>query len=106
MPNLPPVESVSDEEYILAKDRLIYKGLIDMIAYMINDYYICMSYEEVSSLIHDILHYSILSSEKNDYTFYIRKGILNLNTKEFISDCGQVIALYYESLDDLYYKVN
>ena len=100
------MDFVSDEEDVSAKVRLIYKGMTAMIAYMINNYYICTSYKEVSSFMHDILHYSVLPSDKSGHVFHIRKGVVDLNAQEFTSDCGQVIALYYETSDDIYYKAH
>ncbi|PIC66449.1 hypothetical protein CSV78_12330 [Sporosarcina sp. P16a] len=77
-----------------------------MIAYMINDYYICTSYEEVSSLLHDILHHSRLPNTMEIYIFHICKGNLNIEKQEFISDNGLVINLSYKKCEDIYYNIN
>lgn len=73
---------------------------------MINDYYICTSYAEVSSLVHDIVHYSRLPNNTERYLFHICKGNLNIEKQGFILDSGVVINLFYEDSDDIYYNVN
>ena len=77
-----------------------------MIAYMINDYYICTSYEEVSSLVHDIVNYSVLPINTDNHLYQICKGKLNIEKQEFTLDSGLVIKLSYEVLNDIYYKVH
>ena len=78
-----------------------------MIAYMMNDYYICSSYEELSSLVHDIVHHSKIAHDDNEeHRFDIVKGKLDVNKNQFTSDKGQKIRLSYESHDNIYYKAN
>ena len=77
-----------------------------MIAYMINDYYICVSYEEVTSLMYDIVHHSLLTSHMDSYDFRISKGILDIEKKEFTSEKGKVVMLQCEPFEDIYYKVH
>ena len=74
---------------------------------MMNDYYICSSYEELSSLVHDIVHHSKKSHDDiEEHRFDIVKGKLDVNNNQFISDIGQKIQLSYEAYDNMYYKAN
>ncbi|PID01132.1 hypothetical protein CSV67_15450 [Sporosarcina sp. P2] len=76
-----------------------------MPAYMVNEYYVFTSYEEMSSLIHDIIHYSLLPPQQDRHLFSILTGYLDTTTLKFKSDNGLSIALRYESEDDIYYPV-
>ncbi|PID20370.1 hypothetical protein CSV61_14695 [Sporosarcina sp. P3] len=76
-----------------------------MPAYMVNEYYIFTSYEEMSSLIHDIIHYSLLPTQQDRHSFSILTGNLDTTTLKFQSDNGLSIAVRYESDDDIYYSV-
>ncbi|ARF14266.1 hypothetical protein [Sporosarcina ureae] len=76
-----------------------------MPAYMVNEYYIFTSYEEMSSLIHDIIHYSLLPSQQDRHSFSILTGDLDTTALKFQSDNGHSIAVRYESEDDIYYSV-
>ncbi|ARK24924.1 hypothetical protein SporoP37_09785 [Sporosarcina sp. P37] len=76
-----------------------------MPAYMVNEYYVFTSYEDMSSLIHDIIHYSLLPSQQDQYSFSILIGNLDINTLQFQSSTGQTIAVRYEQDNDIYYSV-
>ena len=76
-----------------------------MPAYMVNDYYVFTSYEDLSSLIHDILHYSLLPSRQDRHSFSILVGQLDTQNLQFESENGNSISLRYESEDDIYYSV-
>ena len=76
-----------------------------MPAYMVNEYYVFTSYEEMSSLIHDIIHYSILPAHHDPHSFSILTGSLDAATLKFRTDSGHSIDLHYESEDDIYYSL-
>ncbi|PIC86978.1 hypothetical protein CSV72_06270 [Sporosarcina sp. P20a] len=63
------------------------------------------SFEEVSSLVHDIVYHSRLPNNTDRYTFQICKGKLHVEEQQFILDSGLVIRVRYEETDELYYKV-
>lgn len=77
----------------------------NMPAYMVNEYYIFTSFEDMSSLIHDIIHYSLLPTQHDHHSFSILTGQLDIAALQFQSDNGQSIAVRYESEDDIYYSV-
>ncbi|ARF17537.1 hypothetical protein SporoP17a_09780 [Sporosarcina ureae] len=76
-----------------------------MPAYMVNEYYIFTSYEEMSSLIHDIIHYSLLPTQQDRHSFSILTGNLDTTALKFQSNNGLSIAVRYESDEDIYYSV-
>ncbi|WP_303968671.1 hypothetical protein [Sporosarcina ureae] len=76
-----------------------------MPAYMVNEYYIFTSFEEMSTLIHDIIHYSLLPIQDVQHSFSILTGQLDTVALQFQSDKGHSIAVRYESEDDIYYSV-
>ncbi|WP_301109211.1 hypothetical protein [Sporosarcina sp.] len=76
-----------------------------MPAYMVNEYYIFTSYDELSSLIHDIVHYSILPTQRDSHQFSIQTGELDTHNLQFKADGGHSITVRYESEEDLYYCV-
>lgn len=75
-----------------------------MPAYMVNEYYVFTSYEEMSSLIHDIIHHSLLPTRQDQHSFSILTGYLDTIALKFQSDNGLSIALRYEIEDDIYYS--
>lgn len=75
-----------------------------MPAYMVNEYYVFTSFEDMSSLIHDIIHYSLLPTQHEQHSFSILTGKLDTAALQFQSDTGHSIAVRYESEDDIYYS--
>lgn len=74
-----------------------------MNAYLVNDYYIFTDYQDLASLLHDIMHYTDHVSHNAVYTFSIMKGSLHTEQMVFINELGQTIPLSYEQEDDLYF---
>ncbi|ARK22288.1 hypothetical protein CSV69_14590 [Sporosarcina sp. P26b] len=76
-----------------------------MPAYMVNEYYVFTSYEDLSSLIHDIIHYSLLPSRQDRHSFSILVGQLDTQSLQFEVDDGKSVPVRYEREEDLYYSV-
>lgn len=76
-----------------------------MPAYMVNEYYVFTSYEEMSSLIHDIIHYSLLPEQQEHHSFSVQIGHLDKNSLHFKSHHGHAIPVRYEQEEDIYYSV-
>ncbi|PIC96921.1 hypothetical protein CSV69_05250 [Sporosarcina sp. P26b] len=76
-----------------------------MPAYMVNEYYIFTSFEDMSSLIHDIIHYSLLPEQQQHHSFSVLTGCLDKQALQFKSDQGYSIPVRYESEDDIYYSL-
>ena len=76
-----------------------------MPAYMVNEYYVFTSYEDMSSLIHDIIHYSLLPEQQEHHSFSVLTGQLDTHALKFKSDTGHSIPVRYESEDDIYYSL-
>lgn len=76
-----------------------------MPAYMVNEYYVFTSYEDMSLLIHDIIHYSLLPEQQEYHSFSVLTGHLDTHGLKFKSDNGHSIPVRYESEDDIYYSL-
>lgn len=76
-----------------------------MPAYMVNEYYVFTSYEDLSSLMHDIIHYSLLPSPQDRHSFSILVGRLDTQNLQFEAVNGDSVSVRYESDEDLYYSV-
>ena len=76
-----------------------------MPAYLVNDYYVFTSYEEMTSLIYDIIHYSLLPKQQDCHSFSILKGDIDKRELTFQTENGLSIALRYESENNIYYSV-
>ena len=76
-----------------------------MPAYMVNDYYVFTSYEDMSSLIHDIIHHAQLPSQQDEHSFSILIGRLDKNTLQFHSTDGPQFPVRYEHEEDTYYSL-
>ncbi|ARJ39086.1 hypothetical protein CSV71_13630 [Sporosarcina sp. P21c] len=76
-----------------------------MPAYIVNEYYVFTSYEDLSSLIFDIIHYSLLPVQQDRHSFSILTGHLDIIRLKFQCDNGLCINVRYESEDDIYYSV-
>lgn len=88
----------------LADTRLIAKKeVMKIIAYLVNDYYVFTSYKELSSHIHDVVHYTMSELEEN-HLFTIIKGEVYWDQLIFVSECGEEIPIKYESEEDIYYS--
>ncbi|KMY54094.1 hypothetical protein AC623_09105 [Bacillus sp. FJAT-27231] len=75
-----------------------------MKAYMVNDYHLFTNYKEVSTLIHDVVHYTELDSRETVYSFSIKTGTVNWEKNLFITDSGDEVPLKYEEDYDMYYS--
>lgn len=76
-----------------------------MQAYMVNDYYVFTSYEDMTSLIRDIIHHSHMPPDQESHIFSIRTGYLDADRLIFQSDTEDPLPLRYESEQDMYYYV-
>ncbi len=83
--------------------KQIIREISIMHAYMVNDYYVLTSYEDLASLIHDIIHYSLLPTDQDHHSFSIRTGHVDTRSLRFHSDNEDSIPLRYENEDDVYY---
>lgn len=72
-------------------------------AYLVNNYYIFTNYNDLSSHIHDVVHFtnSVLPTRSN--SFSIIKGEFYLDRKIFVSDHGVETPVICEQEEDLYY---
>ena len=85
--------------------KFITKEMSNMPAYMVNEYYVFTSYEDMSSLIHDVLHYSLLPEHQKQHSFSVLMGQLDTQKLIFNSDHGHSISVRYESEEDIYYSL-
>lgn len=76
-----------------------------MIAYMVNEYYVFTSYEDMSSLIDDVIHHAQLPSQQDEHSFSILIGHLDKTTLQFHSTNGPQFPLRYESEENIYYSL-
>ncbi|ARF18042.1 hypothetical protein SporoP17a_12605 [Sporosarcina ureae] len=76
-----------------------------MPAYLVNEYYVFTSYEDLSSLIHDIIHYSLLPPRQDRHSFSILVGQLDTQTLQFEGDNGNSVPVRYEREEGVYYSV-
>lgn len=76
-----------------------------MPAYLVNEYYVFTSYEDLSSLIHDIIHYSLLTPQQDRHSFSILVGQLDTQRLQFEVADGKSVPVRYEREEDLYYSV-
>lgn len=76
-----------------------------MQAYMINKYYVFTSYEDMSSLIHDIVHHAQLPTSQDQHSFSILTGRLDKDTLQFYSTNGPQFPVRYESEENIYYSL-
>ncbi|MCZ2257311.1 hypothetical protein [Sporosarcina sp. G11-34] len=72
-------------------------------AYMMNNYYIFTNYNDLSSYIHDVVHFAKPMLQDNNHSFSIISGKLHRDKMVFVNDNGEIIPLTYEQEDDLYY---
>ncbi|MBO0602531.1 hypothetical protein I2483_12765 [Sporosarcina sp. E16_3] len=73
-------------------------------AYMVNDYYIFTDYNELSSHIHDVIHFTRPTFQDNRRSFSIITGKIHQDEMVFVNDNGDIIPLAFEQEDDLYYS--
>ena len=73
-------------------------------AYMLNNYYIFTNYNDLSSHIHDVIHFARPKFENNSHTFSIITGKIHRDKMVFVNDNGEIIPLEYEQEDDFYYS--
>lgn len=76
-----------------------------MPAYMVNEYYVFTSCEDMSSLIHDIIHFSLLPTQHDRHSFFILIGHLDTTALKFQANNRHSITVRYESDDDIYYSI-
>jgi len=72
-------------------------------AYMVDNYFVFTNYNDLSSHIHDVIHFARPTSENNSHTLSIITGRINLNKMMFVNDNGESIPLNHEPEDDYYY---
>ncbi|MFD1927810.1 hypothetical protein ACFSFY_07010 [Sporosarcina siberiensis] len=77
-----------------------------MKAYLVNKHYIFTEYNDLSDLIHDIIHYTDLKMQQESHSFTICTGKIQLNRMVFIADNGQCTRLLHDSEDNLYYSLD
>ena len=80
------------------------KEVRDMKAYMVNEHYIFTDYEDLSSLIYDVIHHSRLSDQHTCHSFSIITGSVQWEKMTFIEDNGEKVPLRYEPDHNLYYS--
>ena len=73
-------------------------------AYMMNNYYIFTNYNDLSSHIHDVIHFASPVIENNSHSFSIITGKIHQDEMVFVNDNGEIIPLEYEDEDELYYS--
>ncbi|REB08737.1 hypothetical protein DVB69_06315 [Sporosarcina sp. BI001-red] len=73
-------------------------------AYLVNDYYVFTSYNELSTHIYDVVHYTTLE-QKGSHLFSVIKGEVFWDQSIFVSDHGKEFPIKYEREYDLYYSV-
>ncbi len=73
-------------------------------AYMLNNYYIFTNYNDLSSHIHDVVHFARPKFQDNSRSFSIITGNIHRDKMVFVNDNGEIIPLAYEQEDDLYYS--
>lgn len=81
-------------------------GVLIMKAYMLNDHYIFLKYEDLSSLIFDVVHFSHPASPGNSHTFSIHTGEMHVNQKVFINDNGERTPVFFDKEYALYYSAS
>lgn len=79
-------------------------GAIEINAYMLNNHYVFTDFNDLSSLIYDVLHHSIPVSQNVDHNFSIITGHVYWESMVFVNSGGKRIPLEYESEYDLYYS--
>ena len=72
-------------------------------AYMVDNYFIFTNYNDLSSHIHDVIHFARPMSDNNSHTISIITGRIHRNQMMFVNDNGEMIPLKYEKEDDYYY---
>ena len=72
-------------------------------AYMVNNYYIFTNYHDLSSHIHDVIHFARPTSDSDGHNFSIITGQINQDKMVFVNDNGEMIPLKYEQEEDFYY---
>lgn len=73
-------------------------------AYMMDNYYTFTNYNDLSSHIHDVVHFSRPMVPDNSHSFSIITGKIHRDKMVFENDNGEIIPLVYEEEDDLYYS--
>ncbi|MFJ5768890.1 hypothetical protein [Psychrobacillus sp. NPDC093180] len=73
-------------------------------AYMVNNYYIFTNFNDLSSHIHDVVHFARPMFQNNSHPFSIITGKIHRDQMMFVNDNGETIPLVYEQEDDFYYS--
>ncbi|MDW0116271.1 hypothetical protein QTL97_04950 [Sporosarcina thermotolerans] len=68
-----------------------------------NDYYVFTNYHDLSTHIHDIIHFTMPMSQDRTHFLSIITGRIDHDKMVFVNDNGEIIPLTYEH-EDLYYS--
>ena len=71
---------------------------------MVDNYFIFTNYNDLSSHIHDVIHFARSTSDNNSHNFSIITGRIHRNQMMFVNDNGEMTPLTYVQEDDFYYS--
>lgn len=74
-----------------------------MKAYMVNQFYIFTDYNELTTLLYDVLHHTNPESGKDGHIFSISTGRLLWDEMLFIDTRGESVELYFDPIDQIFY---
>ena len=61
-------------------------------------------YHELTSHIHDVIHFARPMFENSSHSFSVATGEIDVDKMLFVNDCGENIPLKYEAEYELYYS--